>query len=66
MMCRVGKWHEAVLANLHSYEADKFLSDNCMVAYVPEHNTAMLVYAALMGGEVRQPFLVFFLSASRI
>lgn len=52
-MCRVGKWHDAVLANLHSYEADKFMSDNCMVAYVPEHNTAMLVYAALMGGEVR-------------
>eukprot|EP00884_Botryococcus_braunii_P017799 jgi/Botrbrau1/4702/Bobra.0218s0023.1 len=29
------------------------MSDNCLVAYVPEHNTAMLVYAALMGGEIK-------------
>eukprot|EP00884_Botryococcus_braunii_P021274 jgi/Botrbrau1/7830/Bobra.9_2s0011.1 len=49
---RVGNWHGAVLANVHAYEADKYLSDNCLVPYFPEHNTAMLVYAALMGGEI--------------
>jgi hypothetical protein len=50
---RVGRWKDAVTANIRAYEADMAFTDNCMVAYGPEHNTDMLIYAANMAGLVR-------------
>lgn len=48
---RVGRWHDAVVANVDAYEADVSNSRYCLDAYLPEHNAQMLVYAAGMSGE---------------
>ena len=40
-------------ANIRAYKADMELTKHCMVAYGPEHNTDMLIYAANMAGMVR-------------
>ena len=40
-------------ANIRAYKADMELIKHCMVAYGPEHNTDMLIYAAQMAGMVR-------------
>ncbi len=50
--CRVGRWKDAVTANIRAYKADMDYTDRCMVAYGPEHNTDMLIYAANMAGMV--------------
>lgn len=50
---RVGRWKDAVTANIRAYEADMAYTDHCMVAYGPEHNTDMLIYAATMAGMVQ-------------
>ena len=39
-------------ANIRAYKADMELTKHCMVAYGPEHNTDMLIYAAQMAGMV--------------
>ncbi|CAL8468137.1 g7676 [Coccomyxa elongata] len=49
---RVGRWKDAVTANIRAYKADMDYTDRCMVAYGPEHNTDMLIYAANMAGMV--------------
>lgn len=51
-MSRVGRWKDAVTANIRAFNADMALSKKCMVAYGPEHNTDMLIYAANMAGLV--------------
>ena len=35
-----------------AHEADLLLSKSCLKAVAPEHNVAMLVYAASMAGQV--------------
>lgn len=50
---RTGKYHDAVLSNVHAYNADLVLGQHCMQPYEPEHNTDMLIFAASLGGEVR-------------
>ncbi len=52
-LSRVGRWKDAVTANIRAFHADMALSEKCMVAYGPEHNTDMLIYAANMAGLVR-------------
>lgn len=42
-------------ANIRAYGADMAYTEQCMVAYGPEHNTDMLIYAANMAGMVRDP-----------
>ena len=49
---RLGRWHDAVTSNIDAYEGDAAFAEHCMSPYGPEHNTAMLVYAAVMAGEV--------------
>lgn len=39
-------------ANVRAYKADMEFTKHCMVAYGPEHNTDMLIYAANMAGMV--------------
>lgn len=43
---------DAVEANIVAHEADLLLSKSCLKAVAPEHNVAMLVYAASMAGQV--------------
>ena len=50
--CRTGRWKDAVTANVRAYKADMEFTKHCMVAYGPEHNTDMLIYAANMAGMV--------------
>ena len=50
---RMGRWKDAVTANIRAYAADVALTQHCMMPYAPEHNTDMLIYAANMGGQVR-------------
>lgn len=50
---RIGRWHDAVIANLAAHGADVADAEHCQSPYEPEHNTDMLVYAANMAGEVR-------------
>ena len=49
---RIGRYHDAVAANVHAWRADVADAAACQSPYEPEHNTDMLVYAANMGGEV--------------
>lgn len=51
-LLRTGRWKDAVTANIRAYEADMEFTKHCMVAYGPEHNTDMLIYAANMAGMV--------------
>lgn len=50
---RTGKYHDAVLSNVHAYNADLVLGQHCMQPYEPEHNTDMLIFAASLGGEMK-------------
>lgn len=50
---RLGRYHDAVLANVAAYEADLGDAKGCQESLGPEHNTDMLIYAANLGGEVR-------------
>jgi len=59
---RIGRWHDAVTANLAAYKADVADAQHCQSPYEPEHNTDMLVYAANMAGEVRVLKSITFLS----
>lgn len=58
---RTGRYNDAVLANVHAYNADLFWGQNCLQPYEPEHNTDMLIFAANMAGKVK-----LFLSECRI
>ncbi len=55
---RVGRWKDAVTANIRAYKADMDYTDRCMVAYGPEHNTDMLIYAANMAGMVSRVLVI--------
>jgi hypothetical protein len=50
---RVGRYADAVAANQRAYATDVLLSQRCVVPYAPEHNLAMLSYAAAMGAGLR-------------
>lgn len=45
-------------ANIRAYKADMDYTDRCMVAYGPEHNTDMLIYAANMAGMVSRVLVI--------
>lgn len=49
---RLGRYHDAVVANEAAYASDVADAKNCQECYGPEHNTDMLIYAANLGGEV--------------
>ncbi|KAK9789960.1 hypothetical protein WJX73_005679 [Symbiochloris irregularis] len=46
----VGRWSDAVDANINASRADDRVVRGCMHPYEPEHNTQMLIYAANMAG----------------
>lgn len=48
----VGRWSDAVDANVNASDADHYLLEGCMHPYEPEHNTQMLIYSANMAGRV--------------
>ena len=50
---RLGRWKDAVTANIRAYDADVAYTRHCLMSYGPEHNTDMLIYAARMAGMVR-------------
>lgn len=50
---RIGRWADAVTANVAAWRADVADAAACQSPYEPEHNTDMLVYAANMAGQVR-------------
>ena len=50
---RMGRWKDAVTANVRAYRADVAFTQHCLMPYAPEHNTDMLIYAANMAGMVR-------------
>jgi hypothetical protein len=52
---RIGRWHDAVTANVNAWRADEADARACQAPFEPEHNTDMLIYAANMGGEVPPP-----------
>lgn len=54
-VCRMGRWKDAVTANVRAYRADMEFTKHCMISYGPEHNTDMLIYAANMAGMVCTP-----------
>ena len=54
---RIGRYHDAVQANIHAYAADLADEGRCQTPYGPDHNMAMLISAAAMAGEV-QPCLM--------
>ena len=49
---RTGRWTDAVSSNVNAYNDDLAMSQRCIAPYEPEHNTALLIYAASMAGEV--------------
>ncbi|KAK9867780.1 hypothetical protein WJX84_008714 [Apatococcus fuscideae] len=49
---RIGRYHDAVQANIHAYAADLADEGRCQTPYGPDHNMAMLISAAAMAGEV--------------
>lgn len=49
---QVGRWNDAVNANINASIADRNTVQDCMRPYEPEHNTQMLIYAANMAGRV--------------
>jgi len=52
---RVGRYHDAVVANQAAAEADAALAAACLAPYGVEHNADMLIYAANMAGQARRP-----------
>mmetsp|Transcript_9819 Transcript_9819/g.29541 ORF Transcript_9819/g.29541 Transcript_9819/m.29541 type:complete len:672 (+) Transcript_9819:193-2208(+) len=48
---RVGRYNDAVLANIRAYEADLADTQACRSPYTPEHNTDMLIYSAIASGQ---------------
>ena len=50
--CRVGRYHDAVVASVRAAEADVAMAHACLTPYAVEHNADMLIYAANMGGQV--------------
>ena len=52
------QWHNAVVSNVNAYNSDVADGAACMSPYEPEHNTDMLIYAAIMAGEVGSPSLL--------
>ncbi len=55
---RIGRWADAVTANVAAWHADVADAAACQSPYEPEHNTNMLVYAANMAGQVCLVFIV--------
>eukprot|EP00879_Flechtneria_rotunda_P002107 GHRR01002288.1.p1 GENE.GHRR01002288.1~~GHRR01002288.1.p1 ORF type:complete len:734 (+),score=249.35 GHRR01002288.1:60-2261(+) len=51
---RVGRWHDAVVANKLALAADQRDAARCVQPYMPEHNAALLQYAAMMSGELSE------------
>lgn len=49
---RIGRWADAVTANVAAWRADVADAAACQSPYEPEHNTDMLVHAANMAGQV--------------
>lgn len=54
---RIGRWADAVAANVAAWRTDVADAAACQSPYEPEHNTDMLVYAANMAGQVQTPIL---------
>ncbi|BDA50251.1 hypothetical protein COCOBI_15-3800 [Coccomyxa sp. Obi] len=50
---RIGRWADAVAANVAAWRADVADAAACQSPYEPEHNTDMLVYAANMAGQYK-------------
>ncbi|KAK9824022.1 hypothetical protein WJX72_007032 [[Myrmecia] bisecta] len=48
---RIGRYHDAVEANIRAWAADYWDNQHCRNAYIPEHNMDLLVYAAGMAGQ---------------
>eukprot|EP00892_Ulva_mutabilis_P008676 jgi/Ulvmu1/6180/UM028_0036.1 len=48
---RKGRWADAIEASRAAAERDQRDSDNCQVAYAPEHNLDMALFAAMMAGD---------------
>ena len=48
-----GRYHDAVLANIHANDVDQAAEAVCKTPYGPDHNMAMLINAASWSGEVR-------------
>lgn len=47
-----GRYHDAVLANIHANDVDQAAEAVCKTPYGPDHNMGMLVSAASWSGEV--------------
>ncbi|EIE23263.1 hypothetical protein COCSUDRAFT_47568 [Coccomyxa subellipsoidea C-169] len=50
---RIGRWADAVTANVAAWRADVADATACQSPYEPEHNTDMLIYAANMAGQYK-------------
>lgn len=48
---RVGRYGDAVAANVRAWRGDTQAAAGCLQSYLPEHNLHMLLYAASMAGQ---------------
>ncbi len=48
---RIGRWHDAVIANTHAWHSDQKANHDLGFAIYPSHNLHMLLFAASMAGE---------------
>lgn len=48
---RIGRWHDAVIANTHAWHSDQKANHDLGYAIYPSHNLHMLLFAASMAGE---------------
>ncbi len=48
---RIGRWHDAVIANTHAWHSDQKANHDLGFAIYPSHNLHMLLFAASMGGQ---------------
>lgn len=48
---RLGRWHDAVQANIAAYAIDRDDGGDCVAPYLPEHNLDVLIFAAGMAGD---------------
>lgn len=49
---RLGRWGDAVDANLAALAADAAIAQRCVQPYMPEHNSQQLLYAAVNTGQL--------------
>jgi hypothetical protein len=49
---RSGRYQDAIISNMKAVQVDNYFAENCMISYVTEHNSALLIMAALLNRNI--------------